>query len=237
MNALAHAPHAIPLPARVVKHALFGLLPGHIGLRNRACFHHLTKPRAELQFNAALTTVRTGDICVDCGANRGDYTKRFAQAGAETYAFEPDPWSFAELRRRAGALKGAHLINKAVGTTPGTLPFFRDAAFDEAPEWCSLGSSIFRREDRAQDEIEVEVVNFLAFLRGLNRDIRILKMDIEGAEVPILETLFASELMGRIDYLFVETHELQFPELLERTWDLRARIHSFPGTAINFDWH
>ncbi|MEM9913192.1 MAG: FkbM family methyltransferase [Pseudomonadota bacterium] len=237
MNALAYANHAIPLPARVAKHAVFGLLPGQIGLRNRACFHHLTKPRAELQFNAALATVRPGDICIDCGANRGDYTKRFARAGADTYAFEPDPWSFAELTRRAGRLRGTHLINKAVGTATGTLPFFRDADFEDAPEWCSLGSSIFCRTDRPQEEIKVEIVDFLAFLRGLDRTIRILKMDIEGAEVPILETLFASDLMERIDYLFVETHELQFPELLERTWALRARRHSFPGTAINLDWH
>ncbi len=87
----------IPLWARKTKHALFGNLPGRIGLRNRACLHHLNKKSLEHLFSSALEEVKSGDILIDCGANIGTVTKRFAATGATVHSFEPDPWSFSKL--------------------------------------------------------------------------------------------------------------------------------------------
>lgn len=238
MTALHATAHAVPRPARIAKHAVFSLLPGQIGLRNRACYHHLVKRPVMDRFERALNSLRPGDICIDCGANRGLYTEKFAARGARTHAFEPDPWSFARLSERMAADPGdIHLRNAAVGTKAGHITFYRDAGFDDAPRKASLASSIYPRADRPQQAIDVETVDFLAFLRGLDRDIAIIKMDIEGAEVPLLEALFASDLMDRIGYLFVETHELQFPDLLVRTWALRAQARRIKGPVIDLDWH
>lgn len=232
------AAHPIPRPARVAKHAVFSLLPGQIGLRNRACYHHLVKQPVTNRFDKALASLRPGDICVDCGANRGLYTEKFAARGAQTHAFEPDPWSFAQLSERMASNPGdINLRNAAVGTEMGQITFYRDASFEAAPKKASLASSIYPRSDRPQEPIPVQTVDFLAFLRGLDSDIAIIKMDIEGAEVPLLEALFASDLMERIGHLFVETHELQFPELLARTWALRAQARRITGPVIDLDWH
>ena len=55
-------------------------------------------------------------------------------------------------------------------------------------------------------------------------DIGILKVDIEGAEVPLLEALFdRSDLMGRISHIFAETHEWLIPDHKPRVKALRAR--------------
>lgn len=227
---------SVPTPIRIVKHALFSVLPGPPGLRNRACFHHLTRRPVTEAFETALAAAPRGALCIDCGANRGDWTEKFLDRGLETHAFEPDPWSFARLSERLEGRAGLHLVNKAVGTTAGTTDFYRDAEFAEAPEWHSLASSIYPRADRPQQKVTVEVIDFLQFLRDLDRDVAVIKMDIEGAEVPILEALFASELVSRIGHLFVETHEMQFPGLLERTWALRARAETLKGCTVNLDW-
>lgn len=228
---------AIPEGARRIKHRLFSVLPGRIGLRNRACLHHLTKPDAAPAFDRALAGVGAEDICIDCGANQGVYTARFSECGATVHAFEPDPWSYAQLAPRFAAAPNVTTLNKAVGTQEGRIGFYRNRDFGAAPEAYSLASSTIERPGVAQERIEVPVIDFPAYLRGLDRDVAILKMDIEGAEVAILEALMESGLIARIRHVFVETHELQYPDLLERTWRLRGRSRDYPGVEINLDWH
>lgn len=226
----------VPRKFREMKHGLFQFLPGHIGLRNRACLHHLRKPSLEPVFAEALANLKAGDLCIDCGANTGSITRRLAETGADVLSFEPDPWSFQELVRSVEGMTNVRVLNKAVGSRSGVLPFYRDQDFLARPDLHSLGSSMFPRTGQAQQTIEVEVVHFADFIRHLDRDVAILKMDVEGAEVEILEELFSKGLIRRFRDVFVETHELQFPALLERTWHLRAKA-SAHGLRVWLDWH
>ncbi len=47
---------------------------------------------------------------------------------------------------------------------------------------------------------------------------------MEGAEVPILESLLDGGLIDRADWVFAETHERIIPGLAERTIALRRRV-------------
>lgn len=228
---------AIPEGARRLKHRLFSVLPGRIGLRNRACLHHLTKPDATPAFDRALAGLGAGDICIDCGANQGVYTARLSDTGATVHAFEPDPWSYAQLAARFADAPNVTMHNKAAGTRDGSIGFFRNRDFGAAPDAHSLASSTIERPGVAQERIDVPVIDLPAYVRGLDRDVAVLKMDIEGAEVAILEALIETGLIARCRHVFVETHELQYPDLLERTWRLRDRARDFPGVEINLDWH
>jgi hypothetical protein len=62
-------------------------------------------------------------------------------------------------------------------------------------------------------------------------------MDIEGSEVPVLETLLASPLSNEVSVILVETHEHVLPNLVERTFALRQRAAKISQPAINMDWH
>lgn len=227
----------VPEPVRILKHAVFQFLPGPIGLRNRACLHHLTKASAAPSFERALQELSPGDICIDCGANVGEISGKFAQRGARVYAFEPDPWSFRTLSANLGDRSGVTLMNRAVGVEQGRIAFFRDAAFEDQPDLHSLASSVYPRPDRPQVSVEVEVIDLPAFLRSLDAPVKILKMDIEGAEVALLEALIDEGLAAGIGHIFVETHELQFADLLDGTARLRKRVSDMRLEHINLDWH
>jgi FkbM family methyltransferase len=226
-----------PEPLRIMKHAVFQFLPGHIGIRNRACLHHLTKPSAAASFQKALDMLSEGDICIDCGANVGEISEKFAARGARTYAFEPDPWSFGKLSARLQDRSNVTLFNKAVGVEEGSIEFFRDAAFADQPDLHSLASSVYPRPDREQTSVKVEVIDLIAFIRSLEVPVKILKMDIEGAEVEVLEKLIEEGMAAQIGHVFVETHELQFAELLESTARLRRTVSDNGLGHINLDWH
>jgi len=70
----------------------------------------------------------------------------------------------------------------------------------------------------------------------LDSTIYLIKMDIEGSEVSIIERLIETELIHKIKYLFVETHEKQIPELLDRTTMIRRKISDLKIRNANLHW-
>src|SRR3546814_3462131 len=82
----------------------------------------------------------------------------------------------------------------------------------------------------------VEAVDFAAFLEAMDRPVALLKMDIEGAEVAVLERLLERGLHDRIERAFVEVHDRKIPELVEPTNRLRQKLHDLPVPHINLSW-
>jgi len=66
--------------------------------------------------------------------------------------------------------------------------------------------------------------------------VRLLKIDIEGAEVPLLEALLDHPALEKVDMIFCETHENRLPALAARTEALRKRVAGLARPKINLDW-
>jgi FkbM family methyltransferase len=224
-------------PLRRAKYGLLQHLPGGLGLKYRRKLRKLHAPAAEAEFREALTGA-AGQICIDLGANLGQHTRTMAAQAAKVYAFEPDPWTAAELRTRLADVSNVEVIEAAAGTEDGTFPLYRTASFDADPAEQSQSSSLMaqKRNIDTSNAIDVRVIDFPAFLESLDADIAVIKMDIEGAEVPLLEALFDHPVKNRIGHLFVETHESRIPDLLARTDALRSRAAAMTQPRVNMDW-
>ena len=61
-------------------------------------------------------------------------------------------------------------------------------------------------------------------------------MDIEGAEVEVLEKLIESGAIAKVRLALVETHDHKIPELREATDRLRATIDERGLSHIRLDW-
>jgi hypothetical protein len=71
----------------------------------------------------------------------------------------------------------------------------------------------------------------------LRKRVRLLKLDIEGAEIPVINQLIDSSTIDLIDLLVVETHEKQQPSLIEETDRLRNRIRELGyNSKFRLDW-
>jgi len=224
-------------PLRRAKYGLMQHLPGALGLKYRRKLRKLHAPAAEAEFRAALAGA-SGKICIDLGANLGQHTRTMASHAAKVYAFEPDPWTAMELRARLADVPNVEVVEAAAGTEDGTLPLYRTSSFDANPVEQSQSSSLMaeKRNIDTNNSIDVAVIDFPAFLEGLDADIAVIKMDIEGAEVPLLEALFDHPVKDRIGHLFVETHESRIPALFARTNALRERAAKMTRPLVNMDW-
>ena len=221
---------------KTLKYRLLRHLPGGIGHRYECKYKQAVVTN---RFEEALRRCRR-TTCIDLGANLGKYTRMMASHAKQVIAFEPDPWTLAKLRANVAEFDNVTIENAAAGTSEQSVYLYRAPRFEEDPVQRSVSSSVIASKCDVAEEgaVEVRQVDFLRYLEALDDDIGILKVDIEGAEVPLLEALLdRSDLMGRIGHIFAETHEKWIPDHKPRVKALRARARKSERPYIDLDWH
>lgn len=203
---------------------------------------NLRKAAAEGFLSGVAAMLRKGDLVMDCGANLGVVTAVLAKTEADVMAFEPDPWAFAQLQQTFGDHPRVELVNAAVGASAGTVRLMRAENFGDNPEGASVKSTILDggRAIDAGNTVEVPLIDFPALVEekvSERGEIAFVKMDIEGAELEILERMLAEDGFGPIRCLVAETHERKFKDLRGRFRDLRAAIAAkYPASKVNLNW-
>jgi len=182
--------------------------------------------------------LREKDVAIDCGANVGEMTAVMAEGGASVHAFEPNPHACALLGEKFAANPRIHIHKAAVHVLDGVMPLYLHENSREDEVYWSNGSSLLPEKPNVSAErfVEVRTVDLAAFIRGLPGRVRLVKMDIEGAEVEVLRHLAAAGALDKVDFLFVETHEEKMPWLESATADLRSELVNHPTCRVCFDW-
>lgn len=192
-----------------------------------------------------LSMLEPGDVVFDCGANVGDVTAPLAETGATVHAFEPDPYAFGQLSKRVAGMENVILHNVAVGVTAGSVQLMRAANFDDNPKGGSVKSTVIpggrNINEAAGATIDVQMIALPEMIRAeaakAGGRIAFLKMDIEGAELDLLEHMQAENLFDLVGLTVAETHENKFRDLRPRFAALREAVAAdHPVTRVNLDW-
>lgn len=143
---------------------------------------------------------------LDCGSNIGMSVLYFKliHKGARITAFEPDPAAFACLEKNIAnnRLEGVQAFQKAVARHAGPVELFDDPALPGSPI-----TSI--RADRGGPRRRVfDAVSLSTYVSGA---IDMLKLDVEGAEIDVLEDLAAAGALPRIRQMVIEYHHHMSP--------------------------
>ncbi len=131
---------------------------------------------------------RNGIVVFDVGANIGDYA-RAARAhlgtNARIYSFEPSPRVFATLKQAVASVS-VEAFNIGLGNAKGVSTLHFD------PEAMSL-SSLYRRdlahvgrELEESEDVAIERLDAFCQANGIDY-ISLLKLDVEGHELKVLE--------------------------------------------------
>lgn len=148
-------------------------------------------------------------VYIDLGANNGETIKHWLsvfdkQREFDIYAFEPNPCFEKDLK----ALN-VNVHMEAAWINNGTMELFLDESKN------ADGSSFDKFKTSGQmskEPIMVPCIDFSEWLRDnfILEDYVVLKMNIEGAEYPILEDLFVDDTIVLVDKLFVWWHYISY---------------------------
>lgn len=185
-----------------------------------------------------LEIIKKGDVAIDCGANVGLITAALAEAGAAVYAFEPNRHAFNVLQEKTAGYKKVTCYHQAVGTEQTTIKLFDHVRAGEDPVKWSTGSSVMATKSGIELESyeEVECIDLCAFIESLDRPVKLLKMDIEGAECDLLLKMIDTCVINKIGKVLVEMHEDRIPEIVEKAALLRQKVKEQNLTHVDLDW-
>ncbi len=143
---------------------------------------------------------------IDCGANIGMsllYIKIRAPR-AQVVCFEPNPAARAVLEKNVAANgweKDVRVLPYALGKKKGTVDFFVDEK-----EKTSSGGSIGHYQKNKNQKLNSYSVEVETLSQYIDQEVNLLKIDIEGAELDVLEELVAAGKLHLVSTLQLEYH-------------------------------
>ena len=152
--------------------------------------------------------VTEGMIVVDIGAHVGYYTLLAARAvgnKGKVFCFEPEPSNYALLLKNIEENNCSNVVpvQKAVTNTTGSIKLF----IAKDPSGHSIGS-----DNPHQKAILVDSITLDDFFAGREHPIHVIKIDVEGAEMAVLQGMRKIIAKNRQLNIFTEFN----PEALMR---------------------
>lgn len=171
-------------------------------------------------------------IFIDCGGHCGCSIKKFVKehSGFECFTFEANP----ELSKYYKGLPTT-LITKAVWSANGKTKFYLGG------HWCYESSSLYKEKHNIDKNnyVNVEQINLGQWIKdNFNKDdFIILKLDVEGAEYEILDSMLHNKSLDYINELYGEEHFNKHGVAININKKDRDRIMSSVNKKIKFnDW-
>lgn len=170
------------------------------------------------EYDMVETHLQPDDVVLDIGAHIGGFSLLCHRRGSRRiFAFEPNPQTFSLLERNLAPFAGVHVDARAVfrSDVPGTpMPLSAVPESNTGAPTLLFGGEPFVATHDAPSRGAAQLVPTVALDEVLARfpRVRLLKLDCEGSEFPILLT---SRELARVDTIVGEYHEVDAAKLGE----------------------
>ena len=136
--------------------------------------------------------VQPGGTAIDVGANQGFFAFAFSRIVDQVEAFEPNPDYAAFARRMLGTRARVHQValSNANGSAEFVVPVSEEGTVLHLGGY--LQQPAAQHSKAMRFEVEVRTLDSYAF-----RDVRVIKVDVEGSEMDVLEGGRATILRDR----------------------------------------
>lgn len=138
----------------------------------------------EHELNVLGEIVQPGGTAVDVGANQGFFAFAFSGIVDRVEAFEPNPDYAAFARRMLGARARVHevALSNENGTAEFVVPVSEEGTVLHLGGNLKQAAATLRDSKTMRFDVAVRTLDSYAF-----RDVRAVKVDVEGSEMEVLE--------------------------------------------------
>lgn len=139
-----------------------------------------------MQTQVVEQVVRPGDTVVDVGANIGYYTLKLSELvgkNGRVFAFEPEPENYQLLERNVARRKcdNVTLVPKAIASSAGTRKLFLSSF--------NPGDHRMYDSGDGRQSVEIQTVRLDEYFQNIPGPIDFIKIDVQGAEGGVIESL------------------------------------------------
>lgn len=186
----------------------------------------------EYQFEGK-SVVDKNDIVLDIGANFGFFTLYAIENGAsKIYSVEPFPDAYENIKNLSEKLPIIP-INKAVSSKTDNVIMSLNTG-GSASNCLSEYNTIFNNNG---EHIVVEPININTLIESIGSNIDLLKIDCEGSELDIFESI-TTENLNKIRKMVIETHSDYIDtfiknKLFENNFEVRTKKGVVRGESEN----
>ncbi len=201
---------------------------------NRFMKHNLP-----VEFVNHINLLTKDHLVIDVGANIGMVSECLAKKGSKVISFEPNNKAFIELKKVAKKYNNIEIMNAAVGTEDKNVKLYLHKQSNSSRVDLTQASSLLAKKPNISTEIyeEVKQINFAKFLKSLKIKVELIKIDIEGYEIELINHLLDQNSLDNVKKIYLETHEEKIKELIVPTNKLKNRIKSEGfEEKFCFDW-
>ena len=197
------------------------------------------KKKLPKNFLNHLATLKNSDYIIDVGANVGLVTEIMAQTNAKVIAFEPNNQAFKKLNKLRMRYKNLETINKAASIKDGKLKLFFHKNTKTSNNDLTQASSLLKNKPNVSEDLfeTVDTIDFAKYIFSLNTQIELMKIDIEGYEIELINHLISTGAINKINIIYCETHEKKFNELKIKTQQMKENIKKNNlSNKFDFNW-
>lgn len=190
------------------------------------------------EFKSHVKNLKKKDIVFDLGANIGFVTEYLAMSGAQVIAFEPNKNAYQELLKSTSNFQNIDFYNVAAGIKNRKVKLYLHKDTKQNDNELSQASSLLINKSNVSKEIYdvINEIDFAAFLQNFKR-IELIKIDIEGYEVDLINHLLDKSSLNNVGKIYLETHE-SIKNLRKPTIELKERIKKMGfADKFYFDWY
>ena len=228
-STVRHFSRALPVPGSVVRrllrrydhaihypdHTVVARCPGVGSFEIQDCHEYIQRSIYFLGYYEIRETrlvrrlLRRGDTFVDVGANIGWFTLVAARCVGQqgrVIAFEPSSSVFAQLARNVALNSAPNVVLErlALSHSCGTALLSNAAPDNGGTRHITLGDR--RPEDVAGEPVATMTLDAYVETAGLKR-IRLIKIDVEGAEFDVLSGMRSALKRQACDYVIIEVED------------------------------
>lgn len=190
------------------------------------------------EFKSHVKNLKKKDIVFDLGANIGFVTEYLAMSGAHVIAFEPNKNAYQELVKFTSNFQNIDFYNVAAGIKNRKVKLYLHKNTKQNDNELSQASSLLINKSNVSKEIYdvINEIDFAVFLQNFKR-IELIKIDIEGYEVDLINHLLDKNSLDNVGKIYLETHE-SIKNLKQPTIELKERIKKMGfADKFYFDWY
>jgi FkbM family methyltransferase len=144
-------------------------------------------------------------IVLDLGANIGNFSQACVNLGFTVIAVEPHPQALSYLKSRMNKEKNVQILAAGVSDRPGKCTLYTHPDHENDPLTTSISASIIGEKFQSVGtSFDITLISFDSLFEQVPF-FDLIKIDIEGAEMLLVDSIIKNEL--GIKRLLLETHE------------------------------